>query len=116
MRIAGHYLALFELEGRVLAIENLCMHVGYPLDEGIITEGCVVCPWHGWRYDLVTGEHLTMFGRRHGLRRVHHCVAKRSARDPVGHRRCGRSGSSLRVTSQFRRRSLGSHPLAGVTR
>ena len=40
-----------------------------PSTTGSSKRGCVTCPWHGWRYDLRTGEHLTLFGRRAGLRR-----------------------------------------------
>jgi nitrite reductase (NADH) small subunit len=49
-------------------VDNVCLHLDNPLDDGFVSDGCVTCPWHGWRYDLRTGEHLTMFGRRKGLR------------------------------------------------
>lgn len=68
VRIRGHYVALFDLDGSVYAVANQCVHNGNPLDDGSVSEGCITCPWHGWRFDLKTGEHLTMFGRRHGLR------------------------------------------------
>jgi len=42
--------------------------VGNPIDDGAVSGGSVTCPWHGWRYDLRTGDLLTMFGRRPGLR------------------------------------------------
>lgn len=29
--------------------------MGGPLGEGEVDGTCVVCPWHGWRYDLETG-------------------------------------------------------------
>ena len=50
------------------AVDNVCRHVGNPIDDGLVEAGCLTCPWHGWRYDLGTGEHLTLFGRRPGLR------------------------------------------------
>ena len=28
-------------------------------DEGVVTDGCVVCPWHGAQFDLATGQALT---------------------------------------------------------
>jgi nitrite reductase/ring-hydroxylating ferredoxin subunit len=68
VRVGDHYVALFRSDGGIAAIENACVHLGNPLDDGAVVEGCVICPWHGWRYDLRTGEHLTAFGRRAGVR------------------------------------------------
>ncbi len=48
-------VALFRVGGEVHALENTCVHNGGPLGEGDVEDGCAVCPWHGWRYDLVTG-------------------------------------------------------------
>jgi nitrite reductase/ring-hydroxylating ferredoxin subunit/uncharacterized membrane protein len=39
----------------VRAIANRCTHRGAPLDEGVIADGCVTCPWHGSRFDLTDG-------------------------------------------------------------
>jgi nitrite reductase/ring-hydroxylating ferredoxin subunit len=63
----GLSLAVFLTEGRVFALGNRCLHRDFPVDEGVIEEGCVRCPWHGWRFDLMTGDHLTSFGPRSGL-------------------------------------------------
>jgi len=68
VRMGERYVAVFDVGGELRAVDNQCLHVGNPLDDGAVADGCVVCPWHGWRYDLRTGEHLTMFGRRRGLR------------------------------------------------
>jgi len=68
VRVGDVFLALFEVDGEVLAIQNRCLHVGNPIDDGSVVDGCVTCPWHGWRYDLRSGQHLTVFGRRKGLR------------------------------------------------
>ena len=53
--IAGVELAVFNLGGRLAAIENRCPHKGGPLCDGIVSGTTVVCPLHGWRFDLVTG-------------------------------------------------------------
>jgi thiamine pyrophosphate-dependent acetolactate synthase large subunit-like protein/nitrite reductase/ring-hydroxylating ferredoxin subunit len=37
------------------ALDNRCPHQGGPLGDGQIEDGCVVCPWHGYEYDPVTG-------------------------------------------------------------
>ncbi len=44
---------------RIYAIDNICTHDSAPLSEGVVTDGCVVCPWHGAEFDLETGEALT---------------------------------------------------------
>ena len=68
MRLGELNIAVFDLGSRLAAVDNECLHVGNPLDDGFVSGGCVTCPWHGWRYDLITGEHVTTFGRRPGLR------------------------------------------------
>jgi len=49
-------LALFNIEGRIYAIDNWCSHRGGPLGEGPVKDGVVSCPWHGWQFDLRTGK------------------------------------------------------------
>lgn len=41
---------------RVHAMGARCSHAGGPLDQGWVLDGTLVCPWHGSRYDLETGE------------------------------------------------------------
>ena len=49
-------VALFNLNGEVYAIEDVCTHDGGPLVEGTIVDGCEVqCPRHGARFDIRTG-------------------------------------------------------------
>jgi nitrite reductase/ring-hydroxylating ferredoxin subunit len=36
-------------------MDNVCAHRGGPLGQGVILDGKVVCPWHGWMYDPKTG-------------------------------------------------------------
>lgn len=52
----GRSIALFNTGGRFYAIDNACLHRGGPLGEGDLMGTTVVCPWHGWEYDVVTGE------------------------------------------------------------
>lgn len=42
--------------GEIMAMDNVCLHMGGPLGEGVVEGGKVVCPWHGWAYDPKTGE------------------------------------------------------------
>jgi len=53
--IGGMELAIFNLGDRFAAIENQCPHKGGPLCDGIVSGTEVVCPLHGWRFDLNTG-------------------------------------------------------------
>ena len=45
-----------DVNGEITAMENICLHMGGPLGEGVIEGGKVICPWHGWAYDPKTGE------------------------------------------------------------
>lgn len=65
--VDGQPVAVFRSGRKLFAVSNVCLHVGSPLDDGFVAHGCVTCPWHGWRYELASGAHLTIFGRRPGL-------------------------------------------------
>ena len=51
-------LALFNVAGRFFAIDNRCVHRGGPLGEGLLEDHVVMCPWHGWRFDVTTGANV----------------------------------------------------------
>jgi nitrite reductase/ring-hydroxylating ferredoxin subunit len=49
-------IALFNVDGEFYAINQICPHRGGPLAQGKLA-GCVVtCPWHGWTFDVRTGQ------------------------------------------------------------
>ena len=53
-------VALFNLEGEIFDIEDVCTHDGGPLVEGTVVNGCQVqCPRHGARFDIRTGAALS---------------------------------------------------------
>ena len=56
VRVGGHRIAVFLVSGEVRAVSDQCLHTGGPLADGQVVDGCVVCPWHGWVYDLATGQ------------------------------------------------------------
>jgi nitrite reductase/ring-hydroxylating ferredoxin subunit len=56
VEIEGRSVAVFLHEGRVHAFSNTCPHMGAPLSDGFADGNTVVCPWHGWAFDLDTGE------------------------------------------------------------
>lgn len=52
-------IAIFNVAGSVFALDGICPHQGGPLGQGALT-GCIVtCPWHGWQFDVATGQHQT---------------------------------------------------------
>jgi nitrite reductase/ring-hydroxylating ferredoxin subunit len=74
---AGREIGVFHWQGKFYAYENLCLHQGGPACEGIMihkVEDVIgpdrswlgqkfsseqihfVCPWHGYEYNLKTGE------------------------------------------------------------
>ena len=36
-------------------LKEISSHVGGPLDEGEVRDGCIVCPWHGSTFRLDDG-------------------------------------------------------------
>jgi NAD(P)H-dependent nitrite reductase small subunit len=55
VRVGNLEIAIFNLNGRFLTIENACPHKSGPLCDGIVTGTAVVCPLHGRHFDLETG-------------------------------------------------------------
>jgi nitrite reductase (NADH) small subunit len=55
----------FEINGKTIcvantsegfaAMDNVCIHRGGPLGQGIVDGNKVICPWHGWMFDTTTG-------------------------------------------------------------
>lgn len=56
--VATRRVALFNVEGRIFAIDNLCPHEGAPLSEGELDGTILVCPWHTAEFDLTCGKVL----------------------------------------------------------
>jgi len=70
--VKGRSIGVFNVHGEYYAIRNLCPHEGAPLCRGIVTgttlpsqpgeyiwakDGEIVrCPWHGWEFDITTGQ------------------------------------------------------------
>ena len=40
-----------DADGQALAMKDVCIHRGTALSLGWLADGCLVCPYHGWRYD-----------------------------------------------------------------
>jgi nitrite reductase/ring-hydroxylating ferredoxin subunit/uncharacterized membrane protein len=41
---------------RIHALDSVCSHMGGPLAEGTVADGCVTCPWHGSIFRLADGQ------------------------------------------------------------
>jgi len=88
MSVGDREIGVLHHDGRFYAYENRCVHQGGPVCEGRIlgrveavlgedrtvtgerfseTEIHLICPWHGYEYDLTTGECAA--DRRRRLRR-----------------------------------------------
>jgi len=58
-KLGSKQIALFAAGDAIFACNNRCPHEGYPLREGTLDEACVLtCNWHGWKFDLHTGDNL----------------------------------------------------------
>jgi nitrite reductase/ring-hydroxylating ferredoxin subunit len=54
--VRGVPVALFNVNGTVYAIDDICLHAGVSLGTGDLRGNMVRCPAHGWRYDVTTGH------------------------------------------------------------
>jgi nitrite reductase/ring-hydroxylating ferredoxin subunit len=52
----GRRIAIFHTARGFFALDNSCPHRGGPLHEGDVIGDEIVCPWHLWGFDLVTGH------------------------------------------------------------
>lgn len=62
VELGGEAIALFNVAGRIRAIQNACLHRGGPLAEGELDGDIVTCPLHGWQFDVTTGKCRTSAG------------------------------------------------------
>jgi 3-phenylpropionate/trans-cinnamate dioxygenase ferredoxin subunit len=58
--IGGEFIALFNIAGEYFAIADVCSHDDGPVAEGDLSGHEIECPRHGARFDLRTGEALSL--------------------------------------------------------
>jgi 3-phenylpropionate/trans-cinnamate dioxygenase ferredoxin component len=58
--VDGRFVLIFHLDGKFYALDDVCTHDGGSLCEGVIEGFQVICPRHGARFDILTGQALTM--------------------------------------------------------
>ena len=51
-------VALCNVDGELFALDNTCPHAGGPLGEGHLHGDTIRCPWHGWAFNVRTGQCL----------------------------------------------------------
>ena len=57
IKIGTRTIALSYRDGEFGAISGVCNHVGGPLGDGTLSDdGYVICPWHNWQFQRLTGE------------------------------------------------------------
>jgi nitrite reductase (NADH) small subunit len=54
--VGSYQVGVFREADSVFAIDNVCPHRGGPLNEGIVSDGAVTCPWHQWQFKLNDGS------------------------------------------------------------
>src|ERR1700733_4566282 len=57
----GHTLALWAYGEAVYVVDNRCPHMGFPLSQGSVKDGILICHWHHARFDLASGGTFDQF-------------------------------------------------------
>jgi nitrite reductase/ring-hydroxylating ferredoxin subunit len=58
VELSGTPIVLTRIGEQVYACGDTCAHKGGPLSDGKLTGARLACPWHGWMFDVRTGECL----------------------------------------------------------
>ena len=58
VEVAGHAIALYDVDGNVFATDNICTHAYASLSDGWLDGGLIECPLHAARFDVRTGKVL----------------------------------------------------------
>jgi nitrite reductase/ring-hydroxylating ferredoxin subunit len=72
VRVGGRQIVVFNVDGRFFALRDICPHRGALLSDGKVLgsltstgagdycyddrRSFIKCPWHGWEFDLATGQ------------------------------------------------------------
>lgn len=58
VEVNGKKVLLVNFDGTVYALDNRCPHLGGSLGDGILENEMIVCPRHGSKYDIRTGQNM----------------------------------------------------------
>jgi nitrite reductase/ring-hydroxylating ferredoxin subunit len=53
----GRIFAVYNVDGVFHVIDGICPHAGGPLGKGTLRGNIVTCPWHGWQFNVSSGQH-----------------------------------------------------------
>lgn len=53
----GRIFAVYNVDGEIHVLDGICPHAGGPLGKGTLDGNVVTCPWHGWQFDVTSGQH-----------------------------------------------------------
>ena len=67
LAVAGRVVAIFNVAGDFHALDGVCPHQGGPLGKGYLEGHVVTCPWHGWQFDVRSGQHQINAGLQQPL-------------------------------------------------
>ena len=56
VEVGGEPFRIVAHSGGLVAHTTVCPHWGGPLEAAALEGGAVICPWHGYRFDLATGR------------------------------------------------------------
>ena len=59
VELDGRSILLCNSDGDIYAVDNICSHAEQPLECGRIRAGWIMCPAHGARFDLASGEPIS---------------------------------------------------------
>ena len=55
VKVGKQDIAIARVGDDIYALSNVCRHAFAQLADGVLEGHEVMCPWHGWRYDVRTG-------------------------------------------------------------
>ena len=59
VRVGGRRVALFNEGGKLFAVDEACPHMGADLSNGDLKAGTLTCAWHGWQFNIQSGDGIT---------------------------------------------------------
>jgi len=65
---AENGVVLCDSAGRLHAVANVCPHAGLPIGEGDLHGRVLICPFHGYAYDIHTGRNIDFPHEEPGVR------------------------------------------------
>jgi nitrite reductase/ring-hydroxylating ferredoxin subunit len=57
VHVKGNPILLVKVNGQVYGVSNRCPHMGCELQSGLLSGYIVMCPCHGWKFDVRTGQY-----------------------------------------------------------